>query len=102
MKTGMNTVLRKIQKQDLDDNKFCTIFEDMTPFSLSKSYVGSVQDFEEIASHFFQGFATKLPPGTYIVILYAPEIGKIFEVKYSLIRDPIINIIDEDLKDGTL
>ena len=74
----------------------------MTPFSLSKSYVGSVQDFEEIASHFFQGFATKLPPGTYIVILYAPEISKIFEVKYSLIRDPIINIIDEDLKDGTL
>ena len=66
MKTGMNTVLRKIQKRDLDKDKFCTIFEDMTPFSLSKSYVGSVQDFEEIASHFFQGFATKLPPGTYM------------------------------------
>lgn len=98
----MNTVLRKIQKQDLDDDKFCTVFEDLTPFSLSKSYVGSVQDFEEIASHFFQGFAAKLPPGTYRVTLYAPEIGKIFEVNYSLVLNPTIDIIDEDLKDGSL
>ena len=102
MKIGMNTILRKIQKQDLYGDKFYTIFEDAAPFTLSKSYVGSVQDFEEIASHFFQGFATKLPPGTYMVTLYAPEIGKIFEVKYSLIRDPVIDIIEENLKDGIL
>ena len=98
----MNIVLRKIHKQDLFSDKFCTIFEDLTPFSLSKSCIGSIQDFEEIASHFFQGFATKLPPGTYKVIIHAPEINKIFEVKYNLVRDPVIDIIEENLKDGIL
>ena len=102
MKTGMNKVLRKIQKQDLDGDKFYTIFEDATPFSLSRSYVGSVQDFEEIASQFFQRFSFKLPPGTYRVTLCATEIGKIFEVKYNLTRNPTIDVIDEELKDGTL
>ena len=98
----MNTILRKIQKQDLYGDKFYTIFEDATPFTLSKSYVGSVQDFEEIANQFFEGFSYKLPPGTYSVILCAPEISKIFEVKYNLIRNPTIDIIEEELKDGTL